>query len=363
MTSAELSKKIAAELGELASPQTVLTLAGELVKDALFAGDSADLFNLLRVKVGGNTADDDAEKDAIKITPLPDLLLARHRRRKAVSGEEQLPIAFAVDKVTAFAKIFERRLRGDGREVATVVGVEGLTQELDRHPLAAVVVEAANPDLPALRQWLKIDRTRNAIALIVIYQTDEKPAYDGLLIAADATLTEPFDDRQLNETIDGEITRVRGEHRYFLQTVSMTLPPPFVNQQVAADLIEELARQATLSEEGTLSVVMAFREALDNSARHGCRDIPNALLKVDYVLDSQKITITIKDPGPGFDSANLLNTRFSADAVTLSRQRTREGKRGGLGMTLMLKSLDKLEYSPSGNTVILTKFLKPQNKS
>ena len=48
------------------------------------------------------------------------------------------------------------------------------------------------------------------------------------------------------------------------------------------------------------------------------------------------------------------------DAISAARERHAQGRMGGLGIMLMLRCCDRLEYNQSGNQLTLTKFLKQQ---
>ena len=82
------------------------------------------------------------------------------------------------------------------------------------------------------------------------------------------------------------------------------------------------------------------------------------MIKVLYLLDREKITVVVQDEGAGFDHDKFLQRGMQKDAATASRERHEQGKVGGLGIMLMLKCTDKLEYNDVGNMITLTKNLK-----
>ena len=65
----------------------------------------------------------------------------------------------------------------------------------------------------------------------------------------------------------------------------------------------------------------------------------------------------VSDEGSGFDHEQYLLRATTKDVVTSARERHEQGRMGGLGIMLMQKCTDRLEYNDIGNTVTLTKYL------
>ena len=76
-----------------------------------------------------------------------------------------------------------------------------------------------------------------------------------------------------------------------------------------------------------------------------------------YLVDQSKVTVTVEDEGEGFDTELYLTRGVEGDAVAVARERHQAGRVGGLGIMLMLKCVDNLEYNYAGNLVKLTKNL------
>ncbi len=123
----------------------------------------------------------------------------------------------------------------------------------------------------------------------------------------------------------------------------------------ANDMMAALADAAEMDEEKAAALSVAFREAVDNAARHGNKNQENRIIDVIYLLDRQKVTITVEDEGDGFDTELYLTRGIQGNAVAAARERNQAGRVGGLGIMLMLKCLDDLEYNSVGNLVKLTK--------
>jgi anti-sigma regulatory factor (Ser/Thr protein kinase) len=79
---------------------------------------------------------------------------------------------------------------------------------------------------------------------------------------------------------------------------------------------------------------------------------------VQYLLDPEKITTVVKDQGGGFNHEQYVKSGSTRDAISAARERHAQGRMGGLGIMLMLRCCDRLEYNQNGNQLTLTKFLK-----
>jgi len=71
--------------------------------------------------------------------------------------------------------------------------------------------------------------------------------------------------------------------------------------------------------------------------------------------------VVVTDQGKGFDWRLYIEPEQGA--VDKVRERRQAGKLGGLGIMLMTKCVDKVEYNDSGNRITLTKFKEDRSKS
>jgi anti-sigma regulatory factor (Ser/Thr protein kinase) len=108
-------------------------------------------------------------------------------------------------------------------------------------------------------------------------------------------------------------------------------------------------------------IMLSFRELLLNAMEHGGRF--NSLLKVDvgYLRTERLIIYYIRDPGPGFDSAQAIvdAKKTLEDPLASLADRIERGLRpGGFGIQLANEMLDSVVYNEHGNEVVLIKHLK-----
>jgi anti-sigma regulatory factor (Ser/Thr protein kinase) len=85
------------------------------------------------------------------------------------------------------------------------------------------------------------------------------------------------------------------------------------------------------------------------------------IVNVTYRIDAEKITIIIKDNGPGFDPGNLPHAAHTDDPVGHMMVRETLGIReGGFGILMSRGLVDDLQYNEKGNEVRLVKFFPPR---
>jgi len=126
----------------------------------------------------------------------------------------------------------------------------------------------------------------------------------------------------------------------------------------ANDLVNHVLSQSGLAEEAAAAFAVAFREAVDNAARHGNKSNENRYIDIQYLLDREKATLAVQDEGEGFDTEIYLSRGVSGNPVDAARERNQAGGHGGLGIMLMLKCVDKLEYNYAGNKISLTRYIR-----
>ena len=270
----------------------------------------------------------------------------------------QLVILLAVSKLDRFSKVMGMKLDGEGRAVHVAADLASVRETADAANPDVVVMDGAVEYAPELRQWLKGSPKGKLTSLIAFFPEDMDPeSLGGFRVLEDEYVREPYEIGELNRVISAEAERLLAERKYFLQDVKFEMPSEPAYVQQGGDFLEQLATYSGLVEEEYLSLINACREALDNGARHGNHSSPDRRLHVAYVLDTKKVTVTVRDEGAGFDVGQHLGDGVEGDAVSLARKRHSQGKVGGLGIMLMLRCVDKLEYNRTGNELKLTKFI------
>jgi len=197
------------------------------------------------------------------------------------------------------------------------------------------------------------------VPLIILYPkgTNLKKATD-FRVCGDEHLIEPFEVKRLFQIAEAVLRRISQESILFRQEVLFQFPTMDNFIEKANDFCSKLLISCGLNEESQITLGAAFREALANAAQHGNKYRRDRMLEVLYLLDREKIVLSVTDSGPGFDWQGFVRVGQTADAIGKARQSYKEGRLGGLGIMLMSRCVDKIEYNDSGNVITLTKSIQ-----
>ena len=114
--------------------------------------------------------------------------------------------------------------------------------------------------------------------------------------------------------------------------------------------VQNYADKFGLDSEITSKIVLAVDEACTNIIKHAYRYSPDGKITVKLKTDKKKFSVTIIDEGGHFDPQQI------PDPVLEKMQK----RGGGLGMFLMKKLMDEVEYSNltgNRNKVVLVKYI------
>jgi serine/threonine-protein kinase RsbW len=124
------------------------------------------------------------------------------------------------------------------------------------------------------------------------------------------------------------------------------------------DFVSDAARQFGFSEEEIANIVLAVDEACTNIIKHAYQYAPDKEIDIAILRNDGAFEVRIKDSGKTFDPDAL-------KAPDLKRNLSHH-RRGGLGVYLMKKLMDKVEYNfEAGHTneVSLVKYLAKKQDS
>lgn len=118
-------------------------------------------------------------------------------------------------------------------------------------------------------------------------------------------------------------------------------------------VVREVAGLARFGEEETAEILLAVTEGLTNVIRHCYKDCPSERIDLSLAFRGGELEIRIDDYGRYVDPARI-------------RGRDLEDVRpGGLGVHLMRKVMDRLEYKKNawgGTSLIMCKRLPPESR-
>jgi anti-sigma regulatory factor (Ser/Thr protein kinase) len=185
-----------------------------------------------------------------------------------------------------------------------------------------------------------------------------KDKVHGLQVGANHYLTKPFTVEQLTQAIeralawrhDLEHSGTEGEIHFQLQSDTEYL-------EELNHLLGSLFLFSGVSEGQVRQLISAVRELGRNAIEWGHKKQLDLIVTVTYRIDPEKVTIVIKDTGPGFDRGKLHHAAKADDPVSHMMVRETLGLReGGFGILMAEGLVDDLQYNEAGNEVRLIKY-------
>ena len=129
----------------------------------------------------------------------------------------------------------------------------------------------------------------------------------------------------------------------------VTIPAKMVALRDVRDFIEQIGKKHKFSEKVVNSFKLVVEEACTNIIRHGYLDIKEGEITIRAIIRRLSLTIVIIDQGKSFDPRQLKNPDL--------QKYVQIGKKGGLGIFMMRKLMDDIQYhvASHGNELRLTK--------
>lgn len=100
------------------------------------------------------------------------------------------------------------------------------------------------------------------------------------------------------------------------------------------------------SQEDIFAVHLALEEAFLNAVNHGNKMDAGKEVKIDYLVGSDKVEISMTDDGDGFDPEGVPDPRSGQNLY----------KTEGRGLLLMRSYMDVVEFSKRGNSVRMVRY-------
>ena len=107
------------------------------------------------------------------------------------------------------------------------------------------------------------------------------------------------------------------------------------------DFVAAHAQKFGLTEKEISEIRLAVDEAYTNIIKHAYKNSPSNPVKIEVGTDSKKIWISILDEGESFKPQE-----YQAPDIL---KRIKNKQRGGMGVFLIQKVMDQVQYSRKGN--------------
>ena len=363
LSTPELAQRVAQELSAPeATTRAVIDRAIEVMKKELQRGNRIELphFISLHVKTGQPVAAKSAVNSAVHLPParLVQFDLDETLRKK-IEGSGLYQLVLVVPRKNFFTGVMAARLSSVRSEVTVVEGEEKANEHLEKHMPDLIVLDMGLTDPSRVIEFVKKRKETSLTAIIRVFAEDEDPAVvKTVQCSADESIVEPFELTDLVKLTESELARFAEERNYFEHEMHFKVQSGEDNIERANDLVNHVLQQSGLPEDSGSALAVAFREALDNANRHGNKLSEKRNVDIQYLVDREKVTLAITDEGDGFDTEIYLSRGVSGNPVDAARERNLQGGAGGLGIMLMLKCVDKLEYNYAGNKITLTKYIR-----
>jgi len=224
-----------------------------------------------------------------------------------------------------------------------------------------ILLDLMLPDIDGYNicEELKLDRETNLVPVIMVTARDQhQDKVHGLQVGANHYLTKPFTIDQLHAAIDevfawrNDLERrgTAGEIHFQLQSDTQYL-------EELNHLLASLFLFSGLSQTQIRQLTTAVSEIGTNAIEWGHQKQIDRIVTVTYRIDPKKVTIVVRDTGPGFDPKTLPHAAKSDDPTRHMMVREVLGLReGGFGILMARGLVDDLEYNETGNEVRLVKY-------
>jgi anti-sigma regulatory factor (Ser/Thr protein kinase)/ActR/RegA family two-component response regulator len=141
--------------------------------------------------------------------------------------------------------------------------------------------------------------------------------------------------------------------------LTLKLSPHLLTAERVVRFMTEM--ETGLEDDERHQLITAFREMLLNAMEHGAGFETEKTIEVTAARTARAIVYHFRDPGGGFDQANLPHAAASnepEDIVAATLLRAERGMRaGGLGILVARAVVDEIAYNEHGNEVLLIKHL------
>jgi serine/threonine-protein kinase RsbW len=127
---------------------------------------------------------------------------------------------------------------------------------------------------------------------------------------------------------------------------TVTYPAKFEFLDQIRDFVAEVARDGGFNDKEIYSVQLAADEAATNIIEHAYEGIADGHIELTCGMRGAELVIAMRDHGKSFDSKKVKKPDLKADLS--------ERQIGGLGIYLMRKLMDEVNYCSSGEGNLLT---------
>jgi serine/threonine-protein kinase RsbW len=134
--------------------------------------------------------------------------------------------------------------------------------------------------------------------------------------------------------------------------IKLELPSEMKFIYILDAIISEILKEMDFSEEVAEQVNLAVIEAGTNAIKHGNRNNPSKKAYFEFRASDDKITVTVRDEGEGFDPEEVSDPLNPENFLRPS----------GRGIFLMKTLMDEVRYNEKGTEVTMVKYKEPKKE-
>lgn len=280
------------------------------------------------------------------------------RRRRSLELGRSSVLVVSPSK-SRFTRVLHRRFRAvNGDYHLAHDASTALSRYREVSPDLIVIDERCDPKGEFVSR-VKISEGRSLTSIIKLYpkKSDFLRGLDFKIWENDF-LVEPFEVLELFSLTEAELCRLPRDRKQGVQQIRFEFKTRRENVEKAHKLSEMIVRQAMTAGDDATAVYAAMKEGIDNAVVHGNRSDPNRTVDINCLVDQKKISVIVEDEGDGFDyEYYLAQVNTDEGFERIKRRIVEKGVRGGLGILLMSKCTDRIEYTGGGSTLRLSKNL------
>lgn len=253
------------------------------------------------------------------------------------------------------AKLLDRALAADNGNLHITDKRDEILALIKKQSIDIAILDDALPQYSQICLDLKTSPDNGLVSIIRV-SSGEGASSSDMCVAADEVITDPFAVNELFALATAEYDRCKLESMLFTRELELIFPstPHAVEEGVA--MIRSLVDASPFDELGQEKLMHAVFEAIDNSNRHGNNEDPFKKIRVQFLLDKEKLTLTVTDEGEGFDYKERLELAKNSTPLLETRKIAFEEDRAGLGINIITRCCDSVEYSAPGNSLKITKY-------
>ncbi len=271
-----------------------------------------------------------------------------------------------VDDDPDLHRLIAPTLKTDGHEVLPASTAREGLKLLEREKIDLALIDYRLQGMDGLQFLDEIQKRHPNLRSVIITAYGTPDAVLGAIRRRVCDfLVKPFSVAELRSTIE---TVMSSCPMFNVEIVSATrdwvqlrLPCDLGAVPVLQKLLSQLKND--LPEQTREAIAYAFREMLNNAIEHGGKLDPSKQVEVACLRLKRAIIYWIKDPGEGFDPAELEHAAVNNPATDPFRHvavRDEKGLRaGGFGILLTNQLVDELVYNERRNELVFVKYLDP----